>query len=757
MVIAERELAAENRGPRMARAGFVVVAVLATLALLLNIFRPNSYQRINLTFFSTELIVSVGLVFLTFTEWFRSRWDWVVLLVCFVLFTVMATVSTSVGYFRDVMTGLLLMQMGTAAFLPWRPSRQAILGAGTLGVVGVFTLFAGRPGGEVLGYWVVLIIGAMIGQVACVASYRYRLELARRLGTVIAGRERLAGEVQEREKVIATLRETQKALMVSREVALAASRVRSEFLSSMSHEIRTPMNSVLGMAELLGETELDAEQRRYLNLIQANGETLLELINSILDLARIESGRLNLAAGEFDPRELVEQVLDALAVAAFEKGLELVARVSLEVPRRVVGDAFRLRQVLTNLIGNAIKFTERGQVVVRLDRDPDFRAASALRFTVIDTGIGIAADKMKMIFEPFRQADSSNTRGYGGSGLGLAIASRLAGLMHGELTAESEPGKGSTFRFAVPLESAAKDADEAQTSSVLQGTSVLVVDDNAEVRTALREMLTHMGAEVEECESGYETIRRLQQERNGDARRMIVLLDGSLPDLSRVQIIETMSSSAIQPSRIIMMLRTTDLTIDLAELRAAGLGTYLTKPIKLADLRAVCLAIIGKPTLPAHRAPVSENLAPEFKRPARLLIADDVAVNRTLIHDMLRNAPFVIDDAVDGQDAFAKVVAGHYDLVLMDMQMPILDGYDAVAAIRKWERGEGRGRLPIIALTASALETDIKRATEAGCDLHLAKPFRRRDLMKLLAQQLPTLPSADYESGLAARNREAAH
>ena len=732
------ELASENRGPRMARIAFILVAILASAALLLNIFFPSPFRTINLAFFTAELILSVGLIPLSFTEWFRARWDSIVLSMCFVLLVVMTTTSISVNYYRDVLIGLLLIQMGTAAFLPWRPSRQLLFGAGTLASVGAFTIFSvGHPGRELLAFWIVVGVGALVGQVACVASHRYRVELARRLGNVMAGRERLAEEVREREKVIAALRETQRALMVSREVALAASRVRSEFLSSMSHEIRTPMNSVLGMAELLGETELNAEQRRYLNLIQANGETLLELINSILDLARIESGRLNLAAGEFDLRELVEQALDALAVAAFEKDIELVAHISMDVPRRVVGDAFRLRQILTNLVGNAIKFTERGQVVVRLDRNPGSGTAGALRFAVSDSGIGIPPDKLKMIFEPFRQADSSSVRAYGGSGLGLAIASRLVSLMHGELTAESNPGKGSTFRFTVPLEAVAEDARVPQTAASLRGASVLVVDDNEEVRAAVREMLTALDARVDECASGRAALKTLEEQKNG-AQPAIVLLDGSLPDLALADLIDVLNSPPIERSRIVMMLRTTDLTVSLAELRAAGLRSYLTKPVKLADLSAACSAIVDGPAEPRSREaampPVQEH--PELRRAASLLIADDVAVNRMLIHDMLKNTPFVIDDAVDGQDAVTKAKSGTYDLILMDMQMPVLDGYDAATAIRKWEREHGSGRVPIIALTASALEADIKRAVAAGCDLHLAKPFRRKDLLRLLAEQL---------------------
>ncbi len=732
------ETASENRGPRMARYGFLIVALIASLGIATNLLVHTPYRAVNLLFYGVELPLALTLTAVSFTQWYKSHWEAIVLSAAIFLLAGMAAASVAADNFRAPVLGLLLLQMGAAAFLPWRPRHQFCFNAGTLACVAVFTLFTAHFTVELLGYWIVLFAGSIIGQVACVSSYRYRAELGRRLDSLISGRERLAVEVRERERVIATLRETQQELMVSREAALAASRARSEFLSSMSHEIRTPMNSVLGMAELLGETELNAEQHRYLDLIQSNGETLLELINSILDLARMESGRLSLASGEFDLRDLLEQLLDALAVAAFEKRLELVGRFDAAVPRRVVGDSFRLRQILTNLIGNAIKFTERGQVVVKVAPDLDSNLPGAIRFTVADTGIGIAPDKLKMIFEPFTQADSSSARGYGGSGLGLAIAARLVGMMHGELSADSEPGRGSTFTFTVPFERPATGIEEHLPSLWLAGASALVVDDNEEVRRSLSEMLTLLGARTEECTSGGEAFQLL--EKIADRKYAVVLMGSCLPDLTLTELIARLSASAVDFSRIVMMLRTTDLTRDLATMRSAGLNWYVTKPVKFAELAAACSAVAGvlqAPTPPIHRpAPAQLSAQTEISMPARLLIADDVAVNRTLIHDMLKPMPFEIDDAVDGHDALSKVMTRNYDLVLMDMQMPVLDGYDAAAAIRRWEREQGRKRMPIVALTASALEADIKRAVEAGCDLHLAKPFRRKELVKLLGEQL---------------------
>ncbi|MGO9449591.1 MAG: response regulator [Candidatus Binataceae bacterium] len=691
-----------------------------------NLFLPSPHRDVALRFYGIELLAYLTLFAVSFTAWFRSRWAPILLATAVLLLIGIAVGSVAARDFAPATLGLLLMQMGVAAYIPWRPSYQLWFNAATIACIGIFTAFTGFDR-MLVSYWIVLITGAIIGQVACVSSNRYRSELDRRLASV-------AAEVRKREQVIAQLRETQRELVISREAALSASRARSEFLSSMSHEIRTPMNSVLGRAELLADTELNPEQRLHLDLIQANGAMLLELINSILDLARMESGRMNLVAGEFDVREMLELLLDTLAVAAFEKRLELVGRVSPEVTRRVVGDSFRLRQIFTNLIGNAIKFTERGQVVVRVAAD----APGKLSFAVADSGIGISSDKMKMIFEPFTQADSSSARSYRGSGLGLAIVARLVGLMGGELSADSEPGRGSTFTFTVPIDPALSSDQPMPRFDALAGTMALIVDDNEEVRGALRDMLAPLGVLADECASAHDAMRLLEQEAPTGTRHRVVLLDSSLPDASLPELIENFAAASVEPSRIIMMLRSTDLTLALADLRTAGLNSYVTKPVRLADLTAACLAIAAPNgrVLPPAPAMVGAPKETESMPPARLLTADDVASNRALIHRMLRQMPFQIDDAVDGQDAVSRVMTASYDLVLMDMQMPVLDGYDAAAAIRKWERETHHPRVPIIALTASALEEDVKRAVDAGCDVHLAKPFRRNDLLQLLLEQL---------------------
>ncbi|HKN00311.1 MAG TPA: response regulator [Candidatus Binataceae bacterium] len=737
------QAAAENQGPRMARYGFLVVGLVTAAVVIVNLAVKRPYRDAVMTFYGLELLpLEVAFFAASFTKWFPRRWEAMVLVNGVLLLTGITHLTLSTEIFPVAILAFLLLQVGTAAFIPWRPSHQLWISAGPLMSLAVYTVFSPRRDPEIAIYWGALIMGAIVGQVACVASYRHRRELDRRLRSVVEGRMRLAAEVGAREEMIGRLRETQQELVVSREAALAAYRARSEFLSSMSHEIRTPMNSVLGMAELLGDTQLDVEQQRYLNLIQSNGAMLLELINSILDLARMESGDLSVVAGQFDLHDLVERVADALAVTAFEKQLELVVRLRPGTPRRVEGDSLRLRQILTNLIGNAIKFTEHGQVVVTVEPAADANSSRLLRFSVADTGIGIAPDKLKTIFEPFTQVDSSSARRYAGSGLGLAIVTRLVSLMGGRVSVESAAGSGSTFSFTARFDRLSLAIEEnGRAASSLAGATVLVADDNQAARDALCEMLGALGAKVDQCASGHEAIGRI--EGAALASDGIVLMDGSLPDFTLPDLVDALAASPVDPARIIMMLRTTDLTEHLAKLRTAGLSSYVTKPVKRDDLLTTIRTILAPEAAaqrPALEADAIFTQTPAIS-PARLLIADDIAVNRALVRGLLKHLPFQIDDAVDGQDALAKVMAIRYDAVLMDMQMPVLDGYGAATAIRSWEREQGCDRVPIIALTASALEADITRAVEAGCDLHLAKPVSGKDLVEMLRGELAKKPN----------------
>ncbi len=537
----------------------------------------------------------------------------------------------------------------------------------------------------------------------------------------------------------------------ARQAALAASRAKSEFLASMSHEIRTPMNSILGMADLIGEGELNPEQRRYLDAVISNGNGLLDLINSILDLAKVESGRLSLEAVEFDLIELTERVADSLAMRAHGQQIELAVRFAPEIGGGAIGDPMRLRQILTNLVGNAIKFTERGEVVIKVELNRTADIPGNLLFSVTDTGTGIARDKVASIFSAFTQADSSTTRKYGGSGLGLAIVERLVELMGGRVWVESELGKGSTFYFTTELRCAEAPAGDtaAPACAQLRGIGALIADNNATTRVILSEMLHGQGAQVSVAVSGAEAIAMIEAAGHHGVGVGLMLVDA---DLAAMDGFETVRRARkIQPTLpVIMLMRSNGLGARLTRMREVGVENFVPKPIKKKDLYHEIAVVLSHAGVPApafaeHSSPMTsngvatshpqnmQNLQDVIDRPLHLLVADDSPDNRLLIAAYLKKTRYLIDEVENGQIAFEHFVHGSYDAVLMDIQMPILDGYGAVRAIRQWELDNHRTRTPILALTASALEGDIRRAKEAGCDLHVSKPVRKSTLLGAIA------------------------
>jgi len=553
---------------------------------------------------------------------------------------------------------------------------------------------------------------------------------------------------------ISDLKMTQRELVGAREAALAASRAKSEFLSSMSHEIRTPMNAILGMADLLAEADLGDEQRRYVNTLIGNGNALLELINGILDLAKVESGRISLEAVEFDPHEVTEKVLETLAIRAHEKGLELMVRFAPGVPDVAIGDPLRLGQILINLVGNAIKFTQKGQVLVSIEPDPNSTTAGGLKFAVTDTGIGIPADKIDLLFHAFTQADSSTSRKYGGSGLGLAIVSRLVALMHGKVEVASEPGSGSSFSFTAQFGTANGDRQALSShEQTFAGVGILLVDDNSDNRSILSELLRAQGADVTELASGTEALAELRRAGSQDSPFQIVLLDSTMPVLGGFDTAKQLISGMPEHPQIVMMLGTDDLTSKLGRLRALGVDNYVVKPVRRADLFAAIAragakvqvelqvpprGLVASPVL----APVPAS-SPMLDRPLRILIADDSHDNRALIEAYLKKTPYLLIEAEDGQQAIDKFIAGRFDLVLMDIQMPNVDGYEATEKIRGWEREHGRRRTPVVALTASALEDAADRTRAAGCDAHVTKPVKKSTLLNAIRDAVERNPRND--------------
>jgi two-component system sensor histidine kinase/response regulator len=561
---------------------------------------------------------------------------------------------------------------------------------------------------------------------------------------------------------VTELRKAHEALVAAREVALAASEAKSQFLSCMSHEIRTPLNVILGSADLLTDTQLNPEQRHYIDRVINNGANLLELLNSILDLTRVESGQLSLERCPFNVAELTERVADTLAIRARDTQVELVARFAPDLPVTLLGDPLRLNQVLTNLVGNALKFTEQGEVVVMVERDTQSRDPGALRFSVSDTGIGIEPEKLTSIFSPFAQADSSTTRKYGGSGLGLAIVERLVQMMGGRVWVESELGKGSTFHFTAHF-GLPQGVANARAQIDLGGVRVLIMDRNATCRTTARELFQAHGAAVTEAASADEAAEAVERANRADQPFKLVFADCSRPDAGGFELARRIGARAgARAGLTVATVSSYDLSKAFVGLREAGLEHYVVKPLKRADLLAAAADFARQPPVAAgpptaatvegatdtlgqsaepstgHPASAQAVLALASDEPAagpcRILLADDSLDNRLLIRAYLSKTGYTLDEAENGQVAVSKILSGRYDLALMDIQMPVMDGFTAVRHIRQWEREQGVRRTPVIALTASTFDETVRKAIEAGCDSHLGKPIKRSTLLRVIRE-----------------------
>ena len=543
---------------------------------------------------------------------------------------------------------------------------------------------------------------------------------------------------------IGVLKETQRQLIAAREAALEASRAKSDFLSSMSHEIRTPMNAVLGMADMLSEGDLSEEQSHYLEIIRSNGVTLLHLINEILDLAKVESGQLSLEEVDFDIRELIDGVTETMGLRAHEKQLELAGQVAADVPHNLVGDPLRLRQVIVNLLSNAVKFTNHGEIVLSAEmaRADAGSGTVSIRFSVADTGVGIPHDKTDSIFDAFTQADSSTTRKYGGTGLGLTIVKRLVELYGGAIKVESELGKGSTFSFSAEfktrpaLVTVALDAPSVE----LIGMRILVVDDTAVNRLILDAALTSWGALVTCVDCGEAALEEIDRGAAGGNPYRAVLLDCRMPGMDGIEVADRIRHRGLasHDRPIILMLTSDDLGATMARARKVGIEIFMVKPIRRADLFAALSRALGTGGASSHlSSPAEHNGVHSVSasdvlgemRPLRILLADDSHDNRLLVHAYFKKTPYIIDEAEDGAAAVEKFSTGIYDLVLMDIEMPVMDGYSATRAIRAMEKETGRRRVPIIALTASVLAEALDKAIDAGCDAYVVKPVKKATLL----------------------------
>ena len=611
----------------------------------------------------------------------------------------------------------------------------------------------GKSESEVVGFHVREVVGEKIWAdiepniTAALAGQSIPLERQRanRLGNPVWHSGRHVPDVNEQGEVVGiytvffdttqralaeqALRQSEQELRAAKAAAEHASKAKSEFLANMSHEIRTPMNGVLGLTELLLDTPLNDQQRPFLETVQASGESLLSIINDILDFSKIEAGKLEMEAIDFDLYQAVEDVVQLLAPRAHAKRIELACRIDERLPSAINGDPYRLRQVLTNLLANGLKFTDQGEVMVNVTREGD-----TMRVTVRDTGIGIAEDARERLFNAFEQADGSTTRRFGGSGLGLAISRHLVELMGGEIGVDSTHGEGSTFWFTLPLKAAASTPGVAHPGE-LAGRRVLVVDDNATNAEILLHHAHAGGMRGASVNGGALALQRLREAaRSGNPFEMAIV-DMKMPGMDGLELTAALRADPLLSTLRVVLVTSLHSTDEMARAKEAGISAYLSKPVRRQELYRALAQAVGE--VPIVSTPTHDSTTP-VRITGRVLMAEDNGVNQFVARNVLKSIGCDFEIVPNGQEALTQVQRGGYDIVLMDCQMPVMDGYDATRAIRAWELAQGdTRRIPIVALTANALVGDADICRASGMDDHLPKPYSRKQLIGLMARWLP--------------------